>query len=425
VTEQSSHGGTELLSRQLWAAAVDAGEARVVVTPIVRRARSETPEWLDEECYWALPTTSALRLLVPAASRRVTAAALSHYRQLRPPRERRARLALSLAAGAGLPAGAHRVRLQVRAGAAVSARAHLPLTVITEALAVPRLYASSGVRPGPNGKPTLHLLDPDGRARGYAKLGWNPHTDDLVATEGAVLKELAGGGGLMRVPRLLAEGSLVTHRWIVTEPLPSGAKGLRGRGMAPSPAELSALCPVVRRSRPTHTDQWAGVTDRLAKLADSVPEEMSGPLARVTAMVSDSTVTLPVAERWHGDLTPWNCARDVDGQLWCWDWESSETDAVAGLDALHWAMSVRRERAGGPEGVLLADCLGDALPYLRAVGLSSDAGRLVAAVYVVTVAERAVGLAARAGWKHAWISPRQLAELLMQALTSGQSGQSS
>jgi hypothetical protein len=136
-------------------------------------------------------------------------------------------------------------------------------------------------------------------------------------------------------------------------------------------------------------------------------------------------MSLPVTGRWHGDLTPWNCARDGDGRLWCWDWEGSETDAVAGLDALHWALSVRRERAGGPEGVLLADCLGDALPYLRALGLSSDAGRLVAAVYVVTVAERAVGLAARAGWEHAWISPQQLTELLTQALASGQPGQSS
>ena len=72
---------------------------------------------------------------------------------------------------------------------------------------------------------------------------------------------------------------------------------------------------------------------------------MAAPVAAAHALLdalAGATDTLPVTSRWHGDLTWWNRARDDAGQLWVWDWESSEEDAVAGLDALHWAFSARR-----------------------------------------------------------------------------------
>ena len=135
-------------------------------------------------------------------------------------------------------------------------------------------------------------------------------------------------------------------------------------------------------------------------------------VTRVTA--ADAVV--PVTRRWHGDFAPWNRARDRDGRLWVWDWESSEEDAVAGLDALHWSFSERRPASGRNETVDLPGCLEDARRHLVAAGVPRGSYGLVAATYALTVLERALDLATRAGgWETLWIKPPHLEALLDQA----------
>lgn len=403
----------ELVGRQLWAAALESGLARVDIGRWpVPAAPGSAPGWVEQESYWVVPDAGRARLLVPAGDRGVTARALSAYHRLRPPREAAARRGLALVARTGLPVGASRLRLLVQADAATRARALLPLSVATEALGLGPLAASIGVRTGPNGKPTLHLVDRLGGAVGYAKWGWNPHTDAFVTTEAAVLEQLSGGTESMSVPRVLAAGRSGQHSWLITQPLPEAAQALRGRGARISPQELMALAPLTRHDRLSATGQWRGMLDRLGAGLEQAPVPVLGPLRELLALLGGAASKLPVVARWHGDLTPWNCAREPGGRLWCWDWETSEPDVVAGLDALHWAFSVRRERAGGPDGVRLRDCLDDADLHLRAAGVPARSFGLVAAAYAVTVAERAVSLAARAGWDRAWISPVQVGVLL-------------
>lgn len=401
--------GLALLGRQLWAATEDAGLTRLVASRPGRRP--DAGGWDVVESYWAVPRAESVRLLVPAGPAPATTAALVGYRRLRPTRERWVRQALGLGSRLGLPPGAARVDLQVRRDADPSVREDLPLAVVGRALGSERLYAAIGIRPGPNGKPTLQLVDAAGRHRGYAKLGWNAHTDDFVTTETATLRELAGGGPGMRVPGLLASGEAGGHPWVVTEPLPEGVVALRGRDASVTPGELAALTPVVRRDTPAGTRQVQGIVARLSAAAAAGPDDLVARTKDLAARVREVALELPVTARWHGDLTPWNCARGDDGQLWCWDWETCEPDVVAGLDALHWAVSVRRERAGGIEGVSLATGLADAEPHLRAAGVGRRSEGVVAGVYALTVAERALGLAARAGWERSWIAPEQVARI--------------
>ncbi|MFN8195871.1 MAG: hypothetical protein U0R80_16535 [Nocardioidaceae bacterium] len=407
MPDSSGSPGLDILRRQLWAATEAAGSSRLVPG---RPGRTGEPDegWETRERYWAVPSLARLRLLVPAGDPHVTAAALDGYRRLRPSRERAVRRALGVAARAGLPPGAARVDLQVRRGA----HPELPLTVIAGALDDETLVAAIGVRPGPNGKPTLQLLDGEGRHRGYAKLGWNAHTDAYVATETSVLTELEGGGSGMRVPRALAAGTVAGHPWVVTEPLPEGARALRGRDDTVTSTELMALTPVVRRDTPAGTQQLGGVLARLRGLDGAGPTDLVDTVASLARSVAAVELELPVVARWHGDLTPWNCARDEAGGLWCWDWETCEPDALAGLDALHWALSVRRERAGGIAGVALADCVADARHHLRAAGVGARADGAVAGAYALTVAERALTLAARSGWERAWISPAEVSRVV-------------
>ena len=121
--------------------------------------------------------------------------------------------------------------------------------------------------------------------------------------------------------------------------------------------------------------------------------------------------------RWHGDLTPWNCARDSSGQLWAWDWESCEVDAVAGLDALHWEFSVLRE-SGPVDAISLATCLERARHHLTAAGHGRTTHGVVAAVHALTMVERAAALAAREGsWQRVWVPPAQLGRFLAEART--------
>ena len=400
----------EMLVDQLWAPGTGDG-VRVEVDPRPQDG------WRTVERYWLLPDARAPRLLLPVASASVVHAAVTHYRGLRKFSANAARGALGAVARTGLPLSRARLAVQVASDADA---ASLPLATIGAALDQDELYATFGVRTGANRKATLQLLDGAGQAVGYAKLGWNATADEYVRTETAALAAVGGRAGAMRAPALLGELEQGGRPVVVAEPLPSTVRGARGDVRGPSPEELYALCPVVRRGTAGDTEQLRRLQERWEKLRDPL-----GGTHEVRALVNATDALLkraladprevPVQERWHGDLTPWNCAREPGGQLWAWDWESSETDAVAGLDAVHWEFSRARE-AGRLPDVTLAECVATAKGHLRAAGHSRETDPVVTAVYALTVVERAASLAVREeGWERIWVTPSRLGELVDEA----------
>jgi hypothetical protein len=185
---------------------------------------------------------------------------------------------------------------------------------------------------------------------------------------------------------------------------------------APSPQELFDLCPLVRRSSISGTRQFQAVRDRISGSsydADSRPVlDRAGELLDAVAR-SDAEV--PVTRRWHGDFTPWNCARDHDGTLWSWDWECSEPDAVAGLDALHWQVTTRTEDGQPLDGPVLRESSEAAKGVLVAAGVPRAMQSRVTALYAATLAERACAWASTGGWEREFVLPHRLVDVLATA----------
>jgi hypothetical protein len=397
------------LARQLWFAVDPSIQFRI--GPLHRTGPTER---VVLERYWLLPTPSRARLLLPAANRRVTAGSADNYRRLRSPRERAARGALGTIGRLGSPIGLQLMHIETSAAAA-SAASTLPTSAIAAALGRSAVYAAVGIRTGANAKATLQLVDADGQPVGYAKLGWNPITDEYVRTEAAALSAVTDRDAAARAPGVLATFEYAGHPVVVTEPLPADVRSVEGRVTPPTSVELHALCPIVRHGSPASTGQLQALRRRLSNIEDPLASTPAGLALDLLASAAAVEVDLPVAARWHGDLTPWNCARDGNGVFWAWDWESSERDALAGLDALHWAYSVERQRGVDLAHITIDDCLGAASPHLVAAGVPRAHWRTLARVYVATTIERACSLAlASNSWERVWISPAQLTSLAHQ-----------
>ena len=399
------------LVEQLWRTPVSSGAARVVVD-----ARPDS-RWRDAESYWLLPSLASPQLLIPRGTPAVTSAALRSYRALRKPRVRFLRNTLGLAARSGLPPALHTVSVQVPVRTAAGPNPPLlPLEAISHVLGQKHLHAAVGIRLGDNRKPTLQLFDNGGLPAGYAKLAWNETSRDFILTETAALGALAGSRGPTRAPRLLGTGSWDGFPFLITEPLPADVHAVRGNVKRPTPEELFALCPVTRTDHIPATSHFQELSLRLQKLPDSGDQPLRAATQEIEGLIRARNARVPVTQRWHGDLVPWNTARQPSGQLWCWDWESAEADAVAGLDALHWTISVRREAGTGTIAGNLSAALADSAGYLAAAGLPTSAHADVGAVYALVVAERAWTLAANnGGWSSSWISQEDLLGLLKAA----------
>ncbi len=414
----------DTLVEQLWSLPVVAGQTRVVLNP------SADSEWCEVETYWVLPNAAKARLLVPLTTPRVTAASLLQYRSLRRGKVNTVRILLGSLARLGVRPVLDRLSVQERvAPVPPGAREALPLAAVAAGLrgngrkkgsgdpdvtaAGHELFASIGIREGDNRKPTLQLVDGSGNPAGYAKLAWNENSSEFVRTEIDALRAVGGSAGQVRAPALLGVGTLGQFPYLVTEPLPLDVRAVRGRVKGPSPQELFALCPVSRAGMLSSTEHFQALSRRLADLDPASEPHLAQALARLATTLITLDPLLPVAERWHGDLVPWNTARDSKGRLWCWDWESCEPDAVAGLDAVHWMFSVRRERGEGPMAANLLRAMADAEPFFEAAGVPRDAWPVLAAVYAMVVAERAWTLAVRnGGWTASWISVQELVALL-------------
>lgn len=362
-----------------------------------------------------VPSPARPRVLLPVAPVAAARGSALNYRGLRQPRERALRAVLGAVAGARLPMATTVLHVLTPAGRPAAA-ASLPLGVIAGALDQGPLRASIGVRTGANRKATLQLVRTDGAPAGYAKVGWNAASDDFVRTESATLAALESAGtGRVRAPRRLAALEHAGHPVVVTEPLPASVRAVRPGRDDPTPCELHDLAPVVRTDRVDGIGQVRGLRKQLDATTAPLVAGPAQHARHLLDLVLAEDPELAVAERWHGDLTFWNAAREADGTLWVWDWESCEPDAPAGLDALHWAFSARRH-AVGPGGIRLADCLADAAPYLVASAVPRRTWDALLRVYVAVVVHRACDLAEQdGGWERVWIRQEQLAGLAAQA----------
>ena len=354
--------------------------------------------------YVVLPTETRAALLLPRRPRRAAAGALRSAKASAAAPRRLLLRGLAVAARAGL-ADAAPDRISIVAGPAGpggSLAAYLAGVLGQEAVISLRIGA-----PRANRKPVLQLLSRDGRVLGFAKVGVNALTRDLVRAESAALGRLATAP-LTRVgvPRLIHHGQWRGHEILVQQ-------ALTGAGPARNWAELSSamteLAGVQGRSWALagQSPYWHGLHERLRGCAGrSAARELLQALDGLQAAADRTSVEFG---SWHGDWTPWNMAMSA-GRAMVWDWERFQAGIPVGYDAVHYRLqqAVAGGRVAAPNAAEAA--LAGAPAVLAPFGVQPGAARLVAALYLAEIGTRYVqdGQAeagARLGDVSTWLLP--------------------
>jgi len=342
------------------------------------------------ERFAVVPSLRKAEFLVPLRSRKTAWAALSRYNALRPLRTRIPRRLLSTGMLLGLAQPLLRDRL------VVCVARDTPADELADLLVADHLRRLLGVRDlamaigigsrDAYRKPTLQLFDPDGRALGYAKAGWNRVTARLVRNEARAMAALSTRPlETVSVPALLAAGAWNGLELVVSAPLPDGVRRYRPFDVVPPlkiTREIAAAAAGTRTLPLAASPYWARVR-RETEAAEK--NGLRTVLAGYLRAVEERWGQLPLEfGAWHGDWVSWNLARN-GGRLHAWDWEHSGDDVPVGFDVTHWhfQMALVREGRGVVEAVRRCTELG--LPLLVELGVAPKAAPAVVACYLLEI----------------------------------------
>lgn len=291
---------------------------------------------LDVQIGSGSPTHAHLRLpdgrgyLLPLDNARVFRLGLDLY----PAQGRKARLGkklLRFLATAGLKApGLRRVRLEEGQDSVFG--------TLREALGRADLcFAVSLGTPGPHRKPVIQVMSPEGEVLGYAKVGWNEATRELVKHETQVLQRLGVQSLPFQIPAVLYSNDDSKRSICVQGPPPRKAhpapQELRGEYVA----VLTALSRQgVERKRLEETAFWQRIVARVQKVRSAYWRQvLTNAMETAQKQWVDKKVPVHLA---HGDFAPWNALGNDNG-LYLYDWEYAQ-EAPAGYDLFHFWVQV-------------------------------------------------------------------------------------
>jgi hypothetical protein len=368
------------ISRSGRACPVRAGQAEFLVVPDERRAR----------------------LLLPRRPRRAAAAALRHYKASAGAPRRLAFRGLALAAQAGLAdILPHRIIIEAGPGAADAGISGYLASVLHRDVIV-------SLRIGPpraNRKPVLELLSADGEMLGFAKVGVNALTRELVRAEAAALTTL-GAARLVRlgVPRLIHHGRWQGHRVLVQEALSGAVPPRNWAGLTQAMAELAAVQGVTRAAA-AQSPYWCRLRQRLAACTQ---RDVSNVMLRALDNLAPAAATTIAFGSWHGDWTPWNMTVSR-GRALVWDWERFEAGVPVGYDAVHYRLQALVSDGREPQAAAEATVAG-APAVLASFGIQPGTARFIATLYLLEIAARYLNdgqaeAGARLGDVGSWLLP--------------------
>jgi hypothetical protein len=388
------------LANQIW------GTSRAVSGVQVHFHRGPSPDRNHVESYAVVPSNSRAAFLVPLGSRQAAWASLSRYNALRqqPARAQRAILAAMMRWGIGPSIFRDRLSVFVDEKMGELHGDNLLLsTHLSHALNVSPLAMAFGVHPtDPNHKPTAQLFDLHGKPVGFAKIGWNDATRDLVTAEADALGELGVNSPRgMQLPRLLHRGDWNGLRLSVSAPLPLDVRAHKNPDLPPV-ALTRALAEV--RGLQEHPLAQCEFWLRLRALVDvvcaddqhtSLGAKLRHYVETLDAAYSTTTITCGT---WHGDWVPWNMGWR-DGTLQVWDWEHSSHHAPVGFDLLHWTFQVSFVLRGRPLRDAVAATDGHGVALLAELEVPRENRGLLTSLYLLEMFLRTYRLMSRgAGW---------------------------
>ncbi len=351
-----------------------------------------------------LPGLRRPRLVVPN-DRRASSAAIRGYG---PPGSARGRIAariLSAALASGVGALVLRDRLQLRVPPdADTIESHLSATLGYQVRISMNLGAARA-----NRKPVLQLLTPAGRTAGFAKIGVNPLTTELIRAEHDALVRLnAAALTRIQVPAILASTQWQGLEVLVLSPLPVWRRRvpLRLGQLAEAMAELTSMSPVTPSPLVT-SEYWERLVSRLESADDGRERaDLHEALGQLARQAGSSPLRFGGC---HGDWTPWNMASTCAGLL-VWDWERFTAGTPVGFDALHYWLQARAVADGRDPRQAAAACVEQAPVLLEPFGLPPADARLTALVYLADLAVRYLAdrqeqAGARLGAPGGWLIP--------------------
>jgi hypothetical protein len=353
--------------------------------------------------YLVVPDARRPRLLVPAGSRRVAAAAVRRYAE---PQSRAARLkrdAVVAAMRTGASAVLLRDRVRVTGPFSSSIDGYLSEQLGRE--------LSVSVHIGParaNRKPVLQLISPDGDTFGFGKLGTGPLTKQLVKAETAALNVLAGTGlTKLTVPQVLHAGEWHGLAALVQSALPVWLPRapLTQRRLVAAMLDIAGCCGYTSGPLDGST-YWRELRGRLSAVGDRAEGAGLGSAARLLAEHAGDTVFRYGA--WHGDWAPWNMANLADALL-VWDWERFATGVPMGFDAIHHELQKRIQQTGDARDAV-EQTVRRAGELLAPFGVPIAGREVTALLYLVDLAvryltDRQAEAGARLGVLGTWLLP--------------------
>jgi hypothetical protein len=368
--------------------------------------------------YVVVPNARRPRLLVPAGSRRVAAAAVRRYAepQSRSGRLKRDAVVASLHSGASALLLRDRIRITGPASESIDG-------YLRDALG--RDLAVS-VHIGParaNRKPVLQLIDPDGKTFGFAKIGTGPLTQRLVRSETSALAVL-GTSGLTKltVPRVLHAGRWHGRPILVQSALPVWLPRapLIPHRLTAAMLDIAGCCGL--SSGPlSGSGYWAELRGRVGAVADQ--PDGAALASAATRIAASAGRTVLRFGAWHGDWAPWNMANLADALL-VWDWERFAQGVPLGYDALHHELQ-RRIQSTSDASAAVEATVTRAGELLIPFDVPAPERELTALLYLVDLAaryltDRQAEAGARLGVLGTWLLPvliRRVEELFPHGRT--------
>jgi hypothetical protein len=351
-----------------------------------------------------LPGIANPRLVVPS-KRRASAVAVRRYGEPGSARAWLATRALSvvLASGVGPLVLRDRVFVRVPPGSQ-TIESYLSSVLGRRVMIGMHLGAARA-----NRKPVLQLLGTDGDTIGYAKIGINALTADLVRAERAALELLAGAGlkGL-EVARVLDGGSWQGMEVLVLSALPVWRRRvpLRPGQLAYAMAELASV-PGIRRSALTTSEYWKRLESRLEGMGSGQEHDaVRDALSKLAERAGTAVLGFGAC---HGDWSPWNQA-NTRGGLLVWDWERFTVGPPVGFDPLHYWLQANTVGQRGDPGEAAAECVTQAPRLLDPLGVPPGEARVTALLYLADLAVRYLSdrqeqAGARLGAPRIWLIP--------------------
>jgi Phosphotransferase enzyme family len=332
--------------------------------------------------FFLLPGAGRPRLVVPAIPR-AAAAAVRRYGEPGSAVAWLGTRALAAALASGLGPVLTRRRMRVRGPAGAETIESYLTAVLGRDLRVSMHLGA----PRANRKPVLQLLTPRGAPVGFAKIGVNPLTRDLVRAEREALARLGGAAlGDVTVPRVLHHGVWHGLEILVLSTLPVWQR----RRRLPAARLIAAMSGVARvdglsREHLADGGYLRRLRARLAAADDGAQRAaLAEALDTVAARAGDAVLAYGA---WHGDWTPWNMA-STDLGLLVWDWERFTRGVPVGFDALHHRLQTELVPGRREPRAAAVSCIERAPELLAPFEVDAAQARLTAVLYLADLAIR-------------------------------------